>query len=308
MKRSLARITLSSLLVALLAAACFLSACGGTGDASADPDRVRARVNGGEVRQSAVDTVRAEARFDGRSTSEADALDEAIARELVRQEARRLDLRAGDAAVDERVAVLTQQAGDEEALSALLDDAGMTRAQLRESLEYGLLREAVYDARFPGVVVGERRVRRFYERNREALFTQRAAVRLAAIFVRNEGIAGNAQERIRGGQGFGNVSRQFSIDPQLKAARGDMGWIDPASLPGDLAAVVEGLAVREVSEPVEGAGGWYIFKLLDRRDEKVTPFDEVSEQIGAELTGRARAAALDEWLDKARDAADIVLL
>jgi len=307
MTRPSARIIHLLLLVALVAAWA-LPACGASDGDAAAADPVRARVNGGEVRQSAVDTVRAEARFDGRSDSEAAALDEAVARELVRQEARRLDVRADGAAVDERVAALTARAGDEQALSALLDAARMSRAQLRQSLEYGLLREAVYDARFPGVVVGDRRVRRFYDRNLEELFTQRAAVRLGAVFVRNEGIAGNALERIRGGQGFASVSRQFSIDPQLKANRGDMGWIDPGSLPKELATVVRDLSRGEISEPVGSSGGWYILKLLDYREAKVTAFDEVSEQIGAELTARARSAALDEWLEKARAAADIVLL
>ena len=284
-----------------------LVACGGSAGGGASPtaDAVVARVGGREVLQSAVDLAIAEARLAGGSVAGAQALDAAIDRELVRAEAERLGLSADTAEIDRRVAAVRQQAGGEEALRAALDKIGMSDAQLRESLRAGVLREAVQDARFPGVKAGVDAVRRFYERKRDELFTESAAVKLAALVVRNEGIAGNAIKRLRQGRPFSEVSRQFSIDPQIKDAGGMLGWLDPASLPAPLRKVAERLSVGEASAPVAAPGGVWVLEVVGRRPRVVAPFASVRAQIEKGLDGRLRSAALDKWLESARKGAAI---
>jgi len=176
----------------------------------------------------------------------------------------------------------------------------MSAAQFRESLRAGVLREAVQDARFPQVKAGPGAARRFYERRRADLFTEPAAVKLAEIVVRNDGIAGNAIKRLRQGRPFAEVSRQFSIDPEIKDASGMLGWIDPRSLPEPLGKAVGRLGVDRTSAPVAGPGGTWVFKVLARRPQRVAPFAQVRAQIQDGLTGRRRSVALDKWLATAR--------
>jgi parvulin-like peptidyl-prolyl isomerase len=287
--------------VAVLAAA-GLAACGGGGHdgASGSPDAVVARVDGRAVHQSAVDLARAEARFAGGADDAGKALDVAIDRELVRAEAERLGLAADEAEVESRVAAVGAQLGGDAALKSALQKAAMSAAQFRENLRAGVLRDAVKDARFPDVKAGPGAARRFYERRRVDLFTEPAAVKLAEIVVRNAGIAGNAIKRLRQGRPFEEVSRQFSTDPQIKDAGGMLGWVDPRSLPGPLGKAVARLRVGQISAPVAGPGGTWIFRLLARRPGRVVPFAGVSSQIQDALTGRQRSAALDKWLATAR--------
>jgi parvulin-like peptidyl-prolyl isomerase len=292
------------LLVALLAllVGAGLAACGGDG-ASASLDAVVARVDGRAVHQSDVDQARAEARFAGATDDSGKALDAAIDRELVRAEAQRLGLVADEAEVTSRVAAVGAQVGDEAALQAALQKADMSAAQFRENLRAGVLREAVQDARFPQVKAGPGAARLFYERRLADLFTEPAAVNLGAIVVRNEGIAGNAVKRLRQGRPFDEVSRQFSIDPQIKDAGGLLGWLDPRSLPGPLGKAVARLRVGRISAPVTGPGGTWVFEVLARRPQRVTPFAAVRSEIEDGLTGRRRSAALDAWLAAAREQA-----
>jgi parvulin-like peptidyl-prolyl isomerase len=285
-------------LVAVLAAA-GLAACGGGGrdGASGSPDAVVARVDGRAVHQSAVDLARAEARFSGDA---GEALDVAVDRELVRAEAERLGLAADESEVASRVAAVGAQLGGDAALKSALEKAAMSAAQFRESLRAGVLRKAVQDARFPHVKAGPGAARRFYERRRADLFTEPAAVKLGAIVVRNDGIAGNAIKRLRQGRPFEEVSRQFSIDPEIKDAGGMLGSLDPRSLPGPLGQAVGRLRVGQISAPVAGPGGTWVFKVFARRSQRVAPFASVRAQIEHGLTGRRRSAALDKWLATAR--------
>jgi parvulin-like peptidyl-prolyl isomerase len=289
-------------LVTVLAAA-GLAACGNGAvhdGVSGSPDAVVARVDGRVVHQSDVDQARAEAHFSGVADDAGKALDAAIDRELVRAEAERLGLAADEAEVASRVAAVGAQLGGDAALKSALQKAAMSESQFRESLRAGVLREAVQDARFPHVKAAPGAARRFYGRRRADLFTESAAVRLGAIVVRNEGIAGSAIKRLRQGRPFEEVSRQFSIDPEIKDAGGMLGWVDPRSLPGPLGIAVGRLSVGQISAPVAGPGGTWIFRVLARRPERVAPFASVRAQIEDGLNGRRRSAALDTWLATAR--------
>jgi parvulin-like peptidyl-prolyl isomerase len=292
-------------LVACLAisGAAGLAACGsssGSSGASRSPDPVVARVGGRAVHQSAVEQARAEARFAGADEDVGKALDVAIDRELVRAEAQRLGLAADEAEVESRVATVGAQLGGDAALKSALQKVSMSAAQFRESLRAGVLREAVQNARFPQLKAAPGAARRFYERRRADLFTERGAVKLGAIVVRNEGIAGNAIKRLRQGRPFDEVSRQFSIDPQIKNAGGMLGWLDPRSLPGPLGKAVARLPVGQVSVPIAGPGGTWVFEVVARRPQRVASFSQVRTQIEDGLNGRKRSAALGEWLAAAR--------
>ena len=293
----------------LLLAVVLLAGCGAEPTApspspTAPSPSLAARVDGRDVPVSAVEGVRAESRLLGEDLSEQEAFDQAVERELLRREAERLGVTADKDSVQQRVDAVTTQLGGEAGLEAALKKAGMTRAQLQESLEEAELLAAVAKAKFPELRATAAQARRFYERNREG-FTTPAAVDLGAIFVRNEGIAGNALSRLEEGRPFEEVSRQFSIDPQLKDNAGHLGWIDPSSLPGKLATVVGTMRKGEVSAPVAAGGGVWILKVFDRRAERTTPFSEVREGIVGQLTRSKQTLALEDWLAKERKSADV---
>ena len=283
--------------------------CGGAATRSPSPspsgDPVVARVNGREVRRSDVDLARAEARLVGQEDSEEAGLETAIDGALVAAEAERLGVTADAAEVDRRVAAVRDELGGQEALDAALEETRMTLEQLRTSLEQGVVREGVQEARFPHLKAKAAAVRAFYDDNRRKLFTTPAAWRLGAFMVRNEGIAGNAVERLEQGRPFEEVARQFSIDPELKASGGMMGWVEPASLPAPLRAAAAKLGVDQVTPPTKGPGGVWVLKLLGVRPASVTPFADVRDQIQEGLDGRRRSAALSRWLEEARAGADV---
>ncbi len=295
------------LLIAAVAAACGGGSSGPQPSASpsAAADRVVARVDGRDIRQSDVDLARAEARLVGKPDSAAKAMKTAIDGALVSAEAERLGLTTDTAEVQRRLAAVKDQLGGQAALDAALEKTDMTLEQLRTSLAQGVLREAVQNARFPEVAAGAGAVRAFYDRNREKLFTRAEAVKLGAFVVRNEGIAGNAIKRLEQGRPFGEVARQFSVDPELKASAGAMGWMAPIALPAPLRKAVAKLNAGDVSPPTAGPGGVWVFKLLARQAATVVSFADARDQIQKGLDGEMRSAALAKWLVQAREDAQI---
>lgn len=273
-----------------------LAACGGEGAVGTVEDPVVAVVEAGEVHRSDVARHQAEARLNGETEASAAALERAIDEQLLRLEAERLGIEVTAVRVQKRLRATSERLGGDAALQAALAAASMSEAQFREVLAAGTLRDEVRDARFGTVKASADEARRFYEDNREALFVEPAAVKLKALLARNAGIAGNAVARLRSGRPFSEVARQFSIDPELRQNGGEYGWVQTASLPDPLARAVTKLRVGEVSAPVEGPGGAWVFELRERRVRQVTPFGDVRRDIERLLTAQKRDRLLERWL------------
>ncbi|NLE21909.1 MAG: hypothetical protein GX624_03890 [Actinobacteria bacterium] len=295
--------------VALLGAAIVGAACDDASSAddarvSASPDPVVLRVDDRPVRQSAVDAVRAEFRLGGSEDSEARAEREAVRRELVRREAERLDLTADAAEVSARRQAMVDQLGGEQALAAALEQVPMTEEQLLSGITDGVLREAVQDAKFGDLTVSRNAARSYYERHRDR-FREAASAHLWSIQVAAERIAETALGRLRSGQPFEQVARQFSTDAQSRDAGGDLGTVALESLPAPLRRAVERAPAGQVTKPVQGPGGWYLLKATDLKQARVVPFREAEARIVEELARHKRFVALDEWLDGQRKAATV---
>lgn len=300
------RLRVSALVAGALAVlTLLLAACGSPATPSASPtvDPVAGVVNGRDLNASDVAVVLAERRLLGQSA--AGAFKEAVDRELVRQEAARLGVTAGAALIDKRIADLTTQEGGAAALAKALAAAKATPAQLRQSITDGVLRQAVQDALFPKLKVSPAAVRAYYQSHVKDLFTRAASVHLAAIPVRARLIAESALERLRQGHPFAEVARQFSIDPELKANGGDMGWVTVASLPQGLQKAVTGARPGVMAKPVAAAGGWYVLDLIASQPTEVISFAKVRAGLSDELRRVKRSRALDTWIAQARKKASI---
>jgi peptidyl-prolyl cis-trans isomerase C len=302
------RLLAVALLAIFAALALVFSACGdgaGAASSSAGADPVVLLVDGRPIHRSAVDAVRAEFRLGGSEDGEARAEKEAVRRELLRAEAARLGLKADPDEVEARRQSMVDQAGGEDALTVALRRVPITEAQLRRGLEDGVLHEALQDAKFGALQATGGQARAYYDAHRSS-FRQVASLHLYGIQVAAERIASNALRRLREGRPFEEVARQFSTDLEAKAKGGDMGRVALSSLPEPLRKAVAATRPGEVSDPVQGPGGWFLLKATDRTEAGVTPYAEAEQQLIRELTRRKRFRALEAWLDDARDGATVI--
>lgn len=301
---------------ALLALGCAVlltpAAAGGCGEESRGPSpspspaELLARVRDEPVTAADVRATQRLATFSGETLDDDKALEQAIREELIAQEAARLDVSVPKAAVDERLDSLAAGVGGEDELRAALRDGGLTMTELRAGVATVLLAEALQEAKFAAVRVGRTEARRFYEDD-AALFTIPAEVELADLAVRTEAAARDVIGRIEAGQSFESAARQFSVDPELKAQGGLLGWVRLDSIPAGARETIAGLPENGLSAPVQLGGLWHVFEVLGRRPERVRPFSQVAAELIAELTRRERAAALAAWLDEERQRPGVVV-
>ena len=290
---------------------CLLSltamALAGCGAGHGTQSGVIARVNGHAILREQLDVARAGARLSGKVPSDAQLLDQLIARELVREEAQRLGVTVDPAAVDAQMAVVTKEAGGAAGLAADLKSAGLDEVELREAVTQVLLSQRLEDRKFSAMHASRARALAYFREHR-ALFRRTPSVKLADIVLHNQIAADIALGRLKQGEPFEVAAAQFSKDPEAAQDGGVMGWVLVASLPKPLAAAAVRLGVGDVSAPVAGPGGVYILKVLARRPGKQFSFAEVEGQLQRELTLRQRSAALAAWVRQSRAQADVEII
>jgi peptidyl-prolyl cis-trans isomerase SurA len=119
------------------------------------------------------------------------------------------------------------------------------------------------------------------------------------------GLAERLVQQIRSGADFRAVAQQFSKSATA-AIGGDIGWILPGELEPALDRAITGLAVGQVSDPLEVADGIAIVQLTDQRTN--TPPDEGERTVQLRqllllVDADAPQSAADAQLQKAREIA-----
>ena len=112
----------------------------------------------------------------------------------------------------------------------------------------------------------------------------------------------DVRERLRDGEDFAELAKEFSDDPGSALAGGELGWSDGSDFVPEFRDVMLALDVGEVSTPFESLHGWHVLEVLDRRDRDMS--DEARRNMAMRvLHSRRFEEELQEWLQEIRDEA-----
>lgn len=115
-------------------------------------------------------------------------------------------------------------------------------------------------------------------------------------------LATRLYERLRSGEDFAQLAKQFSEDPGSALNGGDLNWIDPNSLVPAFREEMARTAIGELSQPFESQFGWHVLQVLDRRstDSSVQMREQQALNL---LRNRKYDEELQTWLRQIRDEA-----
>ena len=77
-------------------------------------------------------------------------------------------------------------------------------------------------------------------------------------------------KRLKEGEDFKQLARQFSEDPGSKMDGGELGWSNPGDYDPAFEMTLNATKIGQLSEPVKSSFGWHIIEVMDRRNEDVS--------------------------------------
>lgn len=97
---------------------------------------------------------------------------------------------------------------------------------------------------------------------------------------------------------FAELARKHSDDPQTARNGGDIGGLlAQAQLLPAIRPALERLKVGAVSEPIQGANGFHLVKLTERRDARLATLDEVRGRLRESLRAQRQEQIAKAYLD-----------
>ena len=205
--------------------------------------------------------------------------------------------------------------GQDGSLETAAEQMGITADELRQSIEQAIAIEKIlatrgFNAPDPA------KVKSFYDDNKER-FERPEQVRVRHILFKvdnpeDQAAWDTAQKRAqmmraeaaKPGADFAALARENSEGPMADQG-GDLGFRARGVMPEEFDAIAFTMKKGEISQPVKTNFGYHIIKLEDRHDAGIVPYDEISDQLMAQMTNEAVNEALIGLLDELRKNAKI---
>ena len=159
-----------------------------------------------------------------------------------------------------------------EQINKMLDENGIAHATLNQQLQADIAWQKLVQQRLsPRVSVSDDEIDAVLARMQETASSAQYLV--AEIFVPVESPDKEAQAKesisniraqLSQGASFAAMARQFSKASTANAG-GDMGWVTEADLTAEVANAVRAMRPTTVSDPIRGAGGFYLVGLREKR-------------------------------------------
>ena len=117
-----------------------------------------------------------------------------------------------------------------------------------------------------------------------------------------EALAGQLMERVKGGEDFSALARQYSDDIGSAAEGGELGWTNPGQMVPEFEAAMAAAEEGVVTEPFRSEFGWHILEVTGRRDKDFS--GEIQRnQVANYIREQKYQEELDAWLRKIREEA-----
>jgi peptidyl-prolyl cis-trans isomerase SurA len=261
------------------------------------------------LRQAHVDPSQAEAYLRENSPR---LLQEAIDDLLLAQKAEEGATPLSDEALDQIIKQIREENGitTDEQFEARMRSEGMTLASIKRDIERSMhAQRFIKDQVDSKVSVSDAEARADYEARKQTDFAEPATVRLQEILVaartpNAEAVARDVVARVRAGEDFAALARQYSASP-TRDSGGDLGAIARKDMNAAMADAVASLEPGQVSDPVKTSDGFRILRVVERTPGRVTPFEDVKARIVDELTRKKRRVVMNRLMTKLRAEADI---
>src|ERR1700732_3217203 len=108
------------------------------------------------------------------------------------------------------------------------------------------------------------------------------------ILVETEDEAKAVAEELKKGADFAELAKKKSKDPGASDG-GDLGFFTKDQMVPEFSTVAFALEPGKISEPVKSQFGWHIIKVEEKRNRKAPEFDQVKSQIETYVTRKAQA-------------------
>jgi parvulin-like peptidyl-prolyl isomerase len=216
------------------------------------------------------------------------------------QKASQLGIAVSVDAVEQRLdAIKKEFYNSEEEYQKQLRAACLDETTVRVEVRNQLMGERLFETVTSGVTVSDSELSAHYRANLTK-FRQRERRVVRHIMVRTRAVAERLYARIRAGESFAKLARQYSTDVGTRRNGGRL-TIERGETVRNFDRVAFSLRRHEISRPFRTQYGWHVVQALSNvHAARTRPFKEVRDEIRELLLTARKNAAFRQFVDQLR--------
>ena len=239
-------------------------------------------------------------------------LPQLVSVEIAKAYAQQHNITVSDKEVDQELAKLKEQVGDQarasgqdisnqEAYEQALKQNNITEEQLRQDLRESILPvQEVQEKVASDAEPSDEEIQKYYEQNKEAQFTtpEQRCVRHILFNKDQKEKAEDVKQQLENGGDFAKLAKENSQDPGSAENGGDLGCLGKGETVPEFEKAAFGAEQGEIVGPVETEFGYHILKVTDVKPEQTRSIQEVESQIRSQLAAEKQTEEFNKWIEE----------
>ena len=199
----------------------------------------------------------------------------------------------------------------ENEFQSMLETSNITTGIIKERIHNDLLIKEFVKTNFPSECdISSEKLNDIYQENQDSFRTQEM-VKASHILVQGQDDESlkkivRIRESIKSPQDFHRIASECSDCPS-SIHSGDLGYFTRGKMVKEFENAAFDLTINEISEPVKTQFGYHIIMLTERKESKVTDFDEVRESLEKRLQQIDSELKLIRFIKELRSKAEIII-
>ncbi|WP_336823886.1 peptidylprolyl isomerase [Sporosarcina sp. USHLN248] len=218
-----------------------------------------------------------------------DALGAQVMENLILMRAIESEYKVSDKELKEEIDKEKEAYGD--SFDLYLQQNGITEKFFEKNIKSKMLQQKLIDS----LEVSDEAIKTGVERAQTELHARH-------ILVKDEKTAEDIIKKLKDGEDFEKLAKEFSTEPVAQETGGDLGWFGQGKMVQEFEDAAYALKKGEISEPVKTSFGYHVIELLDTRKAET---EKTEEDIRAEVENNLKGIEFEEKLTDLLKKADI---
>lgn len=226
-----------------------------------------------------------------------EAVNALIDEKIIELEIKKEDITVTDEEIDEEFTTYVESMGGQEAFEAAIEQSGMTEDEFKESIvQYLSTRKLIA----PRISLTDEQIEAEFNENK-ASFDQQEEVEARHILVEDEETAKKVAKKLKDGDDFADLAKEYSTDESNKDSAGELGFFTRGQMVPEFDEAAFNMEVGTISSPIKTDFGYHIVEVTDKKEAKEAVFEDHKEDVEEALFEKTLQAEYGPWLEEIRE-------
>lgn len=228
-------------------------------------------------------------------------LDTLITNKIVELEAKKQNITVSDEDIQAEYDELVEAYGGEDSIKDVFEVNGLTEEAVKENIRTYQLTKNVIAA---SLDITDEEVEQYFEENKD-IYGQEEQVIASHILLEDEDTAKEVLAKVKAGEDFAELAKEYSTDTATKEDGGDLGYISRNQMDEAFEEAAFSLEKGAVSDVVQTSDGYEIIKVTNIVPAEEAVFEDVKEEVYADLLESRVSEEYATWVAEKQEEYDI---